>query len=146
MAEIPNMMMIRVLLHLMDQIIPNLDIAELEYLAPRMNERTQRITEQLEREHQVEARPRNTRFYEMTHRLPDGTLVRHKTTNGHEAIGRYNAQQGVLEWEGQTFRYPSGFAAAHVAQIDSNGRTNGWGRNVCHAFLDGRWVSLHILR
>ena len=138
MAEIPNMMMIRVLLHQADQIIPNLDVAELEQIVAQLNEMAQRTAEQLECEHQVEARPRNTKFREMTHPLPNGTVVRHKT-NGHIAIGIYNGE--VLVWERQKFEYPSGFATAH------NGRqTNGWGRNVCHALLNGRWVSLHILR
>ena len=140
MAEIPNMMMIRVLLHQAGQIIPNLDVAELEQIVAQLNEMAQRTAEHLEREHQVEARPRNTRFREMTHPLPNGTFVRHKT-NGHEAIGIYNAHQGVLEWEGQTFEYPSGFAKAH-----SGRQTNGWGQNVCHALLEGQWVSLHTLR
>lgn len=88
-------------------------------------------------------RPRRgcTRFGEMTHQLPDGTWVRHRMANGHQAIGIYNEQRGVLEWEGQAFEYPSGFTKAH------SGRSiNGWGQNVCHALLEGQWVSLHTLR
>jgi len=96
-----------------------------------------------EQDHPPMARPRRgcTRFREMTHQLPHGTFVRHRTTNGQEAIGTYNEQRGVLEWQGQTFEYPSGFAKAHRGRP-----TNGWGMNVCHALLDGHWVSLHSLR
>jgi len=156
MANITNMMTVSVLLQQVRQIIPNLEMAELEQIAQQLNETTQqateqleneRATEQLENERDVEARPRNTPFRDMRHPLPHGTLVHHKTTNGHEAIGRYNAQMGVLEWEGQTFRYPSGFASTHFSQVvHPNGRTNGWGINVCRAFLNGEWVSLHLLR
>ena len=95
-----------------------------------------------EPEHPV-APPRRgcTRFREMTHQLPHGTWVRHRTTNGQEAIGTYNEHRGVLEWKEQSFEYPSGFATAHRGRP-----TNGWGINVCYAYLDGHWVSLHTLR
>ena len=55
MAEIPNMMMIRVLLHQANQIIPNLDVAELAQIRARLNEMAQRTAEHLEREHQMNA-------------------------------------------------------------------------------------------
>ena len=88
-------------------------------------------------------RPRRgcTRFGEMAHQLPNGTCVRHRMANGHQAIGFYTEQRGVLEWEGQAFQYPSGFTKAH-----SGRPINGWGQNVCQALLEGQWVSLHTLR
>lgn len=141
MANIPNMMTVLVLLQQVSQVMTNLEMAELEQIAQQLNEMARQATEQLGRERDVEARPRNTKFREMTHPLPHRTFVRHITTNRHEAIGIYNAERGVLEWEGQTFEYPSGFAKEH-----SRRPVNGWGQNVCHAFLNGHWVSLHTLR
>ena len=91
-------------------------------------------------------RYQRTKFTEMAHPLQHGALVIHTTSNGHQAIGVYNRNRGMLEFEGIGYNHPSGFCREVERRYGARRtfNTNGWEH--CDVLVNGAWVGLSTMR
>lgn len=83
-------------------------------------------------------------------RLRHNMRIRHRTSDGHEMFGAYDATLGMIVSGNNTaYSSPSHFAKAHQTERQSStGRqhtnTNGW--TECQVLQDGDWLSINEFR